>query len=75
MDFEKYIDEIAQLIENNINRINSMNILNNAVYHLSSENFFELCLEEYEELSDIVVFISNVNYFIDVPASSRHIFG
>lgn len=61
MNFEKYIDEIAKLIESNINRVNSRNILENAVYHLSSENFFELSLEEYEKLSEIVNEISNEN--------------
>ena len=61
MDFENYVDDITQLIENNINRINSRNILKNAVYHLSSENFFELSLEEYEKLSEIVDEISNEN--------------
>lgn len=40
MNFEKYVDDIARLIESNINRINSRNILKNALYHMSSENFF-----------------------------------
>ncbi|PWB88387.1 hypothetical protein [Methanobrevibacter thaueri] len=61
MNFEKYIDEITKLIESNINRVNSRHFLENEVYHLSSENFFELSLEEYEELSEIVNEISNGN--------------
>lgn len=61
MNFERYVVEIAQLIESNINRINSRNILKNPVYHLSSENFFELSLEEYEKLSEIVDEISKEN--------------
>lgn len=65
MNFENYIDDIAQLIENNINRINSRNILKNAVYHWSSENFFELSLEEYEKLSEIVDEISKENNLSD----------
>lgn len=61
MNFEKYIDEIAQLIENNINRITSRNILKNAVYRMSSENIFELTLDEYKELSEIVSELSKDN--------------
>ena len=44
MNFENYIDDIVQLIESNINRINSRNILKNAVYSMSSENIFKLNL-------------------------------
>ena len=65
MNFERYVVEIAQLIESNINRINSRNILKNAVYHLSSENFFELSLEEYEKLSEIVDEFSKENNLSD----------
>ena len=61
MNFENYIDDIVQLIESNINRINSRNILKNAVYSMSSENIFKLNLEEYEKLSEIVNEISNEN--------------
>ena len=58
MNFENYIDDIAQLIEININRINSRNLPKNAVYSMSSENIFKLTLEEYEKLSEIVDEIS-----------------
>ena len=61
MNFENYIDDIVQLIESNINRINSRNILKNAVYSMSSENIFKLNLEEYEKLSEIVNEISKEN--------------
>ena len=39
MNFEKYIDEIAQLIESNINRINSRTIHKNTFYSMSAEIF------------------------------------
>ena len=61
MNFENYIDDIVQLIESNINRINSRNILKNAVYSMSSENIFKLNLEEYEKLNGIVNEISKEN--------------
>lgn len=61
MNFENYIDDIAQLIVNNINRINSRNIPKNAVYSMSSENIFKLTLEEYEKLSEIVNEFSQEN--------------
>ena len=61
MSFENYIDEIAQLIESNINRINSRNLLKNMHYHYSSENIFELSIEEHKKLSEIVNEISNEN--------------
>ena len=51
MNLEKYVDEIAQLIENNINRLKSRNILKHAVYRMSSKNLFELSLDEYKKLS------------------------
>lgn len=61
MNLEKYVDEIAQLIESNLNRLKSRNILKNAVYRMSSKNFFELSLEEYKKLSNIADEISNEN--------------
>lgn len=61
MNFENYIDDIAQLIVNNINRINSRNIPKNAVYSMSSENIFKLTREEYEKLSEIVKEFSQEN--------------
>lgn len=61
MNYEKYIDEIAQLIEININRINSRTIHKNTFYSMSAENIFELTLEEYEILSEIVNEISKEN--------------
>lgn len=61
MNFEKYIDEIALLIESNINRINSRAILDDAFYSMSYENFFELSMEEYEKLTEIVNEISKEN--------------
>ena len=61
MNLEKYVDEIAQLIENNINRLKSRNILKHAVYRMSSKNLFELSLDEYKKLSSIVNEISNDN--------------
>lgn len=59
MNFEKYVDEIAQIIEDNINRLKSGDILKHPVYCMSSENRFELSLEEYKKLSNIVDEISN----------------
>ena len=50
MNFENYIDDIVQLIESNINRINSRNILKNAVYSMSSENIFKLGAVHYLNL-------------------------
>lgn len=61
MNFEKYVDEIAQIIENNIYRLRSSNLLKHAVFRMSSENLFELSLKEYNKLSDIVNEISNEN--------------
>ena len=61
MNFENYIDEIAQLIESNINRINSRIIHKNTIYSMRAENIFELTLEEYERLSEIVNEISKEN--------------
>lgn len=61
MNFENYIDEIAQLIESNINRINSRTIQKNTFYSMRAENIFELTLEEYERLSEIVNEISKEN--------------
>ena len=61
MNFEKYVDEIAQIIENNIYRLRSSNLLKHAVYRMSSENLFELSLKEYNKLSNIVNEISNEN--------------
>lgn len=61
MNFEKYVDEIAQIIENNINRLKSRDLLKHAVFRMSSENLFELSLKEYNKLSDIVNEISNEN--------------
>ena len=61
MNFEKYVDEIAQIIENNIYRLRSSNLLKYAVYRMSSENLFELSLKEYNKLSNIVNEISNEN--------------
>ena len=61
MNFERYIDVIVQLIESNINRINSRTIHRNTIYSMRSENIFELTLEEYERLSEIVNEISKEN--------------
>ena len=61
MNFEKYVDEIAQIIENNINRLKSRDLLKHAVFRMSSENLFELSLKEYNKLSNIVNEISNEN--------------
>lgn len=61
MNFENYIDEIAQLIESNINRIKSRTIHKNTCYSRSAENIFELTLEEYERLSKIVNELSKEN--------------
>ena len=60
MVFEKYIDEIALLIENNIERL-SLKIRPKKIrYSMSTENLFELTYEEYERLSEIVKEISQV---------------
>ena len=73
MSFENYIDEIAQLIESNINRINSRNLLKNIHYHYSSENIFELSIEEHKKLSEIVNEISNENN-LNVKFPKNYIF-
>lgn len=65
MNFENHIDEITQLIEINISRVNSKNLLKNEVYHFSSENIFELTLEEYKKLNKIVDEISKENNLHD----------
>ena len=54
MNYVKYIEEITKLIEANINRIKSRNVLHNPQYFFSSKNFFELDENEYEKLSNVV---------------------
>ena len=61
MNLEKYVDEIARLIESNLNKLRSRNILKNAVYRMYSKNFFELSLGEYKKFSNIVDEIANEN--------------
>lgn len=63
MEFENYIDDIAQLIENNINRLKSRNLLKDSKYYMSTENRFDLSFEEFEILSEIVDKISEDNNF------------
>lgn len=53
MDFEKYIDDIIQLIEVNIDRLNKMELLGDVAYHISSKNYFDLTWEEYQKLKSI----------------------
>lgn len=64
MDFEKYIDDITDLIEININRLNNMDFPNKIVYHMSSENYFDLTQVEYEKLMSIVddIYVENELY-------------
>ena len=47
MNFENYLDEIVQLIESNINRINSRSVHKNTFYSMGAENILELTLKEY----------------------------
>lgn len=54
MNFEKYIDDITQLIEININRLNNRDFSEKFIYHMSSSNQFWLTLEEYQKLNGIV---------------------
>ena len=54
MNYDDYIEEITELIEVNINRLNSMNILLKPYYSFSSKNFFELSSDEYEKLNHII---------------------
>ena len=61
MEFENYITDIVQLIENNIDRLNSINLLKAVKYYISAENRFELSFEEFGKLSEIVEGISEDN--------------
>ena len=61
MEFENYITDIVQLIENNIDRLNSINLLKDVKYYISAENRFELSFEEFGKLSEIVEGISEDN--------------
>ena len=63
MKFIKYINDIAKLIEINIDRINSMNFPENIRYSMSTENIFELTYEEYDLLEQIVEEISYDNNY------------
>lgn len=53
MKFTKYINDIAKLIEININRVNSRNFPENIRYRMSTENIFGLTYEEYDLLEEI----------------------
>ncbi len=59
MNFEKYIDEICQLIEINIERLTPELWPKNIYYSMSTENLFKLTFEEYQRLCEIVEEISN----------------
>lgn len=65
MKFTKYINDIAKLIEINIDRINSRNFPENIRYSISTENIFELTYEEYDLLEQIVEEISSANNYDD----------
>lgn len=58
MNFEKYIDEICQLIEINIERLTPKSWPKNIYYSMSTENLFKLTFEEYQRLFEIVEEIS-----------------
>ncbi|WP_295614366.1 hypothetical protein [uncultured Methanobrevibacter sp.] len=61
MNFEKYIDDIIQLIEVNINRLNNMDFPTNIAYHISSVNYFDLTFDEYQKLNSIIdeIYVEN----------------
>lgn len=58
MNFEKYIDEITQLIVINNERLTPESWPKNIHYSISAENLFKLTYEEYQVLSAIVEEIS-----------------
>ena len=58
MNFEKYIDEITQLIEINNERLTPESWPKNIHYSISAENLFKLTHEEYQVLFAIVEEIS-----------------
>ena len=58
MNFEKYIDDITQLIEVNIDRLNNRDFPSNISYHISSVNSFDLTLDERKILNKILFLIN-----------------
>lgn len=58
MNFEKYIDEITQLIKTNNERLTPESWPKNIHYSMSAENLFKLTFEEHQRLFAIVEEIS-----------------
>lgn len=65
MNFEKYIEYITEIIELNINRVKFGNFIEDPSYYMSSENIFELTIEEHEKFNDIIETISEENNLKD----------